>query len=163
MKKLLVVRHCKSDWGNAGLSDHDRPLNNRGSKDRFKIADRLRVLDPELERIYHSTARRATDTAVGIFSTLGMSDKLVPRRDLYTFSCSDIVSIVRGLPRNENCVGMVGHNPGMTEFIQEYSQISLDNLPTGGFCFIHFDVEQWSEIVNIKGTVKFLEYPRMLT
>ena len=29
-KQLLVLRHAKSDHGNPGLRDHDRPLNQRG-------------------------------------------------------------------------------------------------------------------------------------
>ena len=33
MKQLLLIRHAKSDWGNASLSDFDRPLNERGKRD----------------------------------------------------------------------------------------------------------------------------------
>lgn len=32
MKTLILVRHAKSDWGNPGLDDFDRPLNERGKK-----------------------------------------------------------------------------------------------------------------------------------
>ena len=31
-KKLLIVRHAKSDWSTASISDFNRPLNERGKK-----------------------------------------------------------------------------------------------------------------------------------
>ena len=33
MKKLLILRHAKSSWDDAGLPDFDRPLNDRGEQD----------------------------------------------------------------------------------------------------------------------------------
>ena len=32
MKRLILMRHAKSDWSHPGRSDHDRPLNRRGVK-----------------------------------------------------------------------------------------------------------------------------------
>ena len=42
MKQLILIRHAKSDWGNPGLDDFDRPLNERGKNDIF--VDGLEVL-----------------------------------------------------------------------------------------------------------------------
>jgi phosphohistidine phosphatase len=42
MKKLYLIRHSKSSWDNPNLSDYDRPLNDRGKKDRYKVADYLK-------------------------------------------------------------------------------------------------------------------------
>ena len=41
-KQLILIRHAKSDWGNPGLDDFDRPLNERGKKDAPVMAQRLR-------------------------------------------------------------------------------------------------------------------------
>ncbi len=32
MKYLTIVRHAKSSWGQPGLADHDRTLNERGQR-----------------------------------------------------------------------------------------------------------------------------------
>ena len=32
MMRLLLLRHAKSDWSDAGLADRDRPLSKRGGK-----------------------------------------------------------------------------------------------------------------------------------
>ena len=34
---LILIRHAKSDWGDAGLDDHDRPLNARGIEDAPRV------------------------------------------------------------------------------------------------------------------------------
>ena len=41
MKTLIVVRHAKSSWSDSGVSDFDRPLNERGKRDAPEMADRL--------------------------------------------------------------------------------------------------------------------------
>ncbi|RZI88087.1 MAG: phosphohistidine phosphatase, partial [Microbacterium sp.] len=41
MTTLVLVRHAKSDWGDPGLDDHDRPLNDRGLRDAPAVAARL--------------------------------------------------------------------------------------------------------------------------
>ena len=37
MKKLIFMRHAKSDWSSESLSDYDRPLNDRGLQDAQKM------------------------------------------------------------------------------------------------------------------------------
>ena len=41
MKKLYVIRHGKSDWGNPEVNDFNRPLNHRGLKDAPKMGKHL--------------------------------------------------------------------------------------------------------------------------
>ena len=41
MKKLIIVRHCKSSWSDMRLSDFDRPLNNRGMNDGDLMSGKL--------------------------------------------------------------------------------------------------------------------------
>jgi phosphohistidine phosphatase len=41
MKTLFLIRHAKSDWNDASLSDFDRPLNERGKRDAPVMAHRL--------------------------------------------------------------------------------------------------------------------------
>ena len=39
IKRLVIMRHAKSDWSGEGVADHDRPLNRRGKQARRLIAD----------------------------------------------------------------------------------------------------------------------------
>ncbi|MFT6002156.1 MAG: phosphohistidine phosphatase, partial [Flavobacteriales bacterium] len=42
MKYLFLVRHAKSDWANLGLFDFERPLNERGNRDKGIMGKRLK-------------------------------------------------------------------------------------------------------------------------
>ena len=63
MKTLIVVRHAKSSWAEPGLSDFDRPLNERGKKDGPNIAKRLKKRNIAIDLFVSSPAKRAKRTA----------------------------------------------------------------------------------------------------
>jgi phosphohistidine phosphatase SixA len=60
---LYLLRHAKSSWKHAELSDHDQPLAARGRRAADAIARHMReqAIAPEL--VLCSTARRARETA----------------------------------------------------------------------------------------------------
>ena len=74
MTSLVLVRHAKSDWGDASLDDHDRPLNERGRRDAPSMAQRWPTPGFAAEVILSSTALRARTTAAA----------LRPRRSAWT-------------------------------------------------------------------------------
>lgn len=62
MKTLLLLRHAKSSWDDATLSDHDRPLKSRGIKAARRMGRLMREQDLCPDRILCSTAVRARET-----------------------------------------------------------------------------------------------------
>ena len=73
MKQLLIVRHAKSDWGNAGISDFNRPLNERGIINASLMGKRLKVKGILPNALISSPALRAITTAKLITYELGFS------------------------------------------------------------------------------------------
>ena len=63
MKTLLLIRHAKSSWDEPGISDFDRPLNERGKKDAPIMAKRVKEKAIELDHLISSPAKRAKKTA----------------------------------------------------------------------------------------------------
>ncbi|MBK6712098.1 MAG: histidine phosphatase family protein [Chloroflexi bacterium] len=63
MKTLLVLRHAKSSWSNDFLSDHQRPLNDRGKQDAPRMGRLLRDEELTPDLIITSSAERALSTA----------------------------------------------------------------------------------------------------
>jgi len=59
MKTLILIRHAKSSWDQPGLSDFDRPLNERGKKDAPVMAKRVKEKGIELDHLVSSPAKRA--------------------------------------------------------------------------------------------------------
>src|SRR6185436_5308799 len=62
-KTLILVRHAKSSWDDLGLSDFDRPLNDRGKKDAPVMAERLANKKIKIDAFISSPAKRAARTA----------------------------------------------------------------------------------------------------
>ena len=61
-KRLLLMRHAKSDWSDGSVSDHDRPLNARGQDAAPRIASWLASEGMVPEVILCSTAVRTSQT-----------------------------------------------------------------------------------------------------
>ena len=62
LRRLLIMRHAKSSWNNATLSDHERPLNGRGQRAAPEMGQQLAKAPYNLERAYVSDATRTTET-----------------------------------------------------------------------------------------------------
>ena len=75
MKTLLIVRHAKSSWDSADISDIDRPLNDRGKRDAPAMAQRLIKAGVHIDRFVSSPARRARNTAEHFAQTYGRKEK----------------------------------------------------------------------------------------
>src|ERR1043165_3720669 len=63
MKRLLLMRHAKSSWGEASLADFARPLNARGPKAGPLVGLFMRGQKLRPELILSSPAERARQTA----------------------------------------------------------------------------------------------------
>ena len=118
-KMLYVVRHAKSDWSHAELSDFDRPLNERGLHNAPFMADQFAETGKTLDFILTSPANRAITTAGYFKRRLGLSDKhWDTERKIYEADSARLLSIMNLLDDSLNKVMVVGHNPGLSSLVQ---------------------------------------------
>ncbi|MFY8201813.1 MAG: SixA phosphatase family protein, partial [Pirellula staleyi] len=61
-KKLFLMRHAKSDWADASLSDKDRPLNARGRASATLMAQWMQSHQSVPDVVLCSTALRTRQT-----------------------------------------------------------------------------------------------------
>ena len=122
MKKLVLLRHAKSSW-DFNVSDKDRPLTERGI-DRVKmISIRSSKILSGADLIFSSPANRALHTACIMINSLGLSfDKIVLKKELYTFELSKLLDFIFNISDDYNSVICVGHNPAFTEAISHLSK-----------------------------------------
>ena len=66
MRRLILMRHAKSDWNHPGLGDHDRPLNARGIASATALGDWLRAKDYIPDAVLCSSAERTGQTLLGL-------------------------------------------------------------------------------------------------
>ena len=157
MKTLLLARHAKSDWGDATMRDHDRPLNARGLRDAPAMATRLVEEGLRLQHIVSSTALRARTTADAYAAAFRLEVADEPM--LYAASARTILSVAAALPDAVDVAMLVGHNPGMTEALAE---LTGDNVafPTCAVAECAVDVDSWAELIEGSGSLVSLRTPR---
>lgn len=160
MKSITFVRHSKSSWNEPLLSDHDRPLNNRGKRDSIFISQKLKDLGYNPKIIITSSAIRALTLAKELSKTLGVSDLRV-EKDLYLCSPTLIIDYVNKLNTSENRILIVNHNPTITNIYNSYTQEYIHNVPTTGVFEVNYDVDNWEDINLSNGKIVEYIYPKM--
>ena len=156
------MRHAKSDWNGYYVTDFERGLNKRGQKAAPLMGEVLATKGIHPDLIVSSPATRAKLTAQMVAEKLHYpKEKIMYDERIYEANTEDLMEVVHILPENADEVLLVGHNPGMTAFINMLSDTGLDNLPTAGVVGIAFDVASFMEIAPHSGEVLFYETPKM--
>lgn len=126
MITLVLVRHAKSDWGDPGQSDHDRPLNARGRRDAPVMAARLTETGFRPDAVLASTALRARATAEQFAAALDAELRLDP--ELYGAAGSQLLAAAAASGHTR--VVVVAHDPGMTVLAERLSGGGIGHMPT---------------------------------
>ena len=160
-RKLFIIRHGKSSWGNAGLDDFDRPLAERGIRSANDIANRLneRGLVPEL--IFSSPASRALNTALIMSRIWGLEAGDLQIHDpIYMAYISELEQVVASAPQKICNLAIFGHNPTFTLYANKFLEEPLENLPTAGVVIVTLESEGWSGIGRTHVKETYVDYPK---
>ncbi len=138
MKTLLLLRHAKSSWDDAGLQDFDRPLNRRGMKTAPLMGRFMgeRKLSPDL--VLSSPAKRAAQTAQLVVETAGLGCELRYDERIYAASVPTLQEVLADVRAGE--VLLVGHNPGLEELLEHLTGES-EEMPTAALARIVLSAE----------------------
>ena len=149
MKNLLILRHAKSSWEFTDLSDHDRPLNNRGKHDAPRMGKVLlkERLIPQL--IISSSAARARSTAEKVAKTSRYSGEISVESSLYRAGSSAYLDTLRHLTSQYDTVLIVGHNPDV-EHLVEILTGNVMTIPTCGLAYVKLLIEKWLDLKDDK-------------
>lgn len=160
MKNLILIRHAKSSW-HAPLKDKDRPLEYRGIKDAHLVAENCLDFIPKTFLIWSSPAKRAYETAL-IFSQniLYPIENININEALYTFDENILEQIVKSGSNDYENVILFGHNEAITNFVNKFGDVFIENVPTSGFVSLEFESNTWQNISRGK-TIKTL-FPKEL-
>lgn len=157
-RRLILVRHAKSDWDNRDLADHDRPLNQRGRRAARLLGDWLAGRGYEPEQVLCSTSLRTCQTWEGVAAAaLETRPDLVLVPQLYNADCATLMQILR--QANQQTVMMIAHNPGIGQFAATLpSRPPLDDIfrkyPTAATLVVDFQIEDWSELKPGTGSLR---------
>lgn len=160
-KKLFIIRHGKSDWSSPDMPDIDRPLKARGVRDAYKMAELLKQKKEQIDLIISSPATRAIHTALIFSRILKIPEKnILIEYKLYMADFESINEYCQSISNDFNNVIIVGHNPGLTTFTNNYSLKEIKNVPTSGVVIFDFSCSSWKDIDPSTYKKHFFDYPK---
>jgi phosphohistidine phosphatase SixA len=131
MKTLYLLRHAKSSWGNPDLNDFDRPLLEKGLIRSKLIIDYLLDHEITVDLIVSSPAVRALATAEIFARALNYPIENIRKdRSIYFGDSDKLYEQFFDVPKNVGSLMLVGHNPTLTNFANEFLERKIDYIPT---------------------------------
>tara|TARA_R110000803_G_scaffold64894_1_gene126020 strand:+ start:5407 stop:5934 length:528 start_codon:yes stop_codon:yes gene_type:complete len=114
MKRLILMRHAKTEAWAEGIDDFARALTEQGHVDARRVAEEIVALGWSPERILVSTARRARETCSEVAKVVE-GERVRPMEALYLSGMRGIAEAVR---QNDGAstLMVIGHNPGLHDF-----------------------------------------------
>ena len=158
----MILRHAKSSWEFEELSDHDRPLNNRGRRDAPLMGRKLlkEQLVPQI--IISSSAVRAHSTAKKVAKACGYEDEILIDPALYGSGYSDYLNVLTNQEDEHDIIMLVGHNP-ISEQLVEVLTGEIVTMPTCAIACISLPITSWKQIIaKTKGQLLNLWRPKEL-
>lgn len=108
-RRVLLMRHAESSSDGAS-SDHQRPLNPRGTKDAPRIAHTLQRLNWIPTRVFVSDSKRTLDTLEGMKTVFDQMD-IQTMESLYLAPVTTLLECVQTANKEEVLL-ILSHNPG---------------------------------------------------
>ncbi len=174
MRRLMLLRHAKTETDAPSGRDQDRRLDQRGHRDAAEIGGWLASHPPFPDLVQVSSAVRARQTWELAWEA--MKEHVPPPQvafvpELYGADPAQILESIRAAsvtdPRQ---LMVVGHNPGMHELALMLAgsgdaagrKALADNLPTSGLAVFDFATNDWNEVAFRRGKLRLFVSPKLL-
>ena len=174
MRRLLLLRHAKTENDAPSGRDQDRRLDDRGRRDAAEIGGWIGRHPLFPDSVLVSTAVRATQTweiAWEAMKDLMPQPQVEFLPELYGADPAQLLEAAHATAATDPKVLMlVGHNPGMHELAlmlagsgDAAGRKELgDNLPTSGLAILDFEVDDWGDVAFRRGRLVTFVSPRLL-
>ncbi|MFJ8646936.1 SixA phosphatase family protein [Streptomyces sp. NPDC093546] len=158
-RRIVLLRHAKADWPQ--VSDHERPLADRGRKDAPVAGRRLAETGITFDLALCSTAVRTRETWKLVVSELPHRPKTVYEERLYEASLGELIALLNETSDEVDNVLVIGHNPGMhaladalagTAEGDTLARMSRGGFPTAAFAVVEF-AGSWKSVEHGVGTL----------
>ena len=173
MRRLMLLRHAKTETDAPNGKDHDRRLDDRGQSDAAQIGAWMARHRHVPDLVLVSTAVRARQTWQIIHDAMkAASQPLVAHLpELYGAGPSHLLQIIHAVGGEDpHRLLVIGHNPGLHEFAlgligsgDAHGRKALaENLPTSAIAVIDFPIEDWNEVSHGAGRLALFVSPKLL-
>lgn len=154
MKRLLLMRHAKSDWDHPHLADADRPLNARGQRAALAMGEWLRQQAAVPQLILVSPAIRAQETLARLLEQWLNPPECRTIEGLYPGSPQHFLGAVGQVDEATETVLLLAHNPGL-EILVDMIGGRAEPFPTAAVADIRVGEVAWAMAAN--AATRFVE------
>ncbi len=153
---LHVLRHAKSSWP-LGVTDEQRPLNDRGRVDA-PVAGQLLAERGPIQLALVSPAKRTRETYELVAAQLPDAPEMLIDERIYEAGTGALLDMLSEVDDDVEQVLLVGHNPGMEMLAwhlaapsagDEYDAM-MRKYPTSGLAQIELPV-RWEQLLEVAG------------
>ena len=174
MRRLMLLRHAKTENDAPSGRDQDRRLDDRGRLDAAEIGGWIAGHPPFPDSVLVSTAVRSEQTwdiVSDAMSGAHARPKVRLMSELYGADPAQLLQIIRMAEVADPArLMLIGHNPGMHELAlmlagsgEPSAKKALeDNLPTAGLAILDFATDDWSEVAFRRGKLVRFTSPKLL-
>ena len=174
MRRLMLLRHAKTEHDAPSGRDQDRRLDNRGRHDAVEIGRFIGRNPPFPDLVLVSHAVRAHQTweiAWEAMKELATAPQVELTPELYGADVSQLLETIRNASVSDlKRLMLVGHNPGMHELAFALAgsgdaagrEALADNLPTAGLAILDFDIDDWTDVRIRRGRLELFVSPKLL-
>ena len=174
MRRLMLLRHAKTENDAPSGRDQDRRLDKRGRNDAFEIGGWIGRHPPFPDSVLVSPAVRAHQTWDIVWEAikdLGREPQVELLPELYGADPSQLLQTIRTASATDpKRLMVVGHNPGMHELALALAgsgddagrKALADNLPTSGLAVFEFAVDSWEDVAFRRGRLVQFVSPKLL-
>lgn len=110
-RRIVLFRHAKADWPQ--VTDHERPLSERGRKDAPVAGRRLTDTGIPVDLALCSTSTRTRETWKLAVQELPQRPKTVYEERIYEASPGELIALLNESPDDVHNIVLIGHNPGI--------------------------------------------------
>ncbi|WP_030318327.1 SixA phosphatase family protein [Streptomyces sp. NRRL B-3229] len=110
-RRIVLFRHAKADWPQ--VTDHERPLADRGRKDAAEAGRRLTDSGIPFGLALCSTATRTRETWKLAVQEFPHRPKTVYEERIYEASPGELIAVLNETPDDVQNAVLIGHNPGV--------------------------------------------------
>ena len=174
MRRLMLLRHAKTENDAPSGRDRDRRLDDRGRLDAAEIGSWISRHPPFPGMALISPAVRAHQTwEIAWEAMKGLVPppqvELLP--ELYGADPSQLLQTIHTASTSDpQRLMVVGHNPGMHELALALAgsgdaagrKALADNLPTSGLALFDFPIDDWADVAFRRGRLVQFVSPRLL-
>jgi phosphohistidine phosphatase len=161
MRRLILMRHAKSDWDAVYDSDRDRPLNERGAAAARRMGEALSAAGEAPDKILSSPAIRARTTAELAAAAGDWGATLEIRDELYGAAAERVLKTIQAAGGEAQRLMVVGHEPTTSQTVSLLCGATA-RVATATAIGLDLASDDWRRLEPGSATLAYLLPPRLL-